>query len=228
MKRIRIAALSAIAALGAITSAPALAFDMPDLSSLKLSGRIGVTQIRPDVTSSNLTAPSEAGTKSDVKPATSLSGGITLWADDHLAFDVPLALPFKHDVVGAGKVAGVGTIMTVKVLPATVFAQYHFGQKGDMFRPYVGAGPTYAYFFDAQTTPQLSGMNLGRPTTAKVQSKLTGTIQIGGTVNLTEKLYLDAMVAKTFLKTKTTLSTGQSMDVRLDPLTVSLGVGYRF
>jgi outer membrane protein len=35
-------------------------------------------------------------------------------------------------------------------------------------------------------------------------------------------------VSKTFLKTKTSLSTGQTIDTRLDPTSVSLAAGYRF
>jgi outer membrane protein len=36
------------------------------------------------------------------------------------------------------------------------------------------------------------------------------------------------MVAKTKLKTTSTLSTGQSIDVTLDPVTYGLYVGHRF
>ena len=39
---------------------------------------------------------------------------------------------------------------------------------------------------------------------------------------------LDAAVAKTFLKTKTSLSTGQTIDTKIDPTSVTLAVGYLF
>ena len=39
---------------------------------------------------------------------------------------------------------------------------------------------------------------------------------------------VEGTVVKTFLKTKGTLSTGQTIDVTLDPLTLCLGIGYRF
>jgi outer membrane protein len=61
-----------------------------------------------------------------------------------------------------------------------------------------------------------------------VESKLALTLQAGVSVALNERWFLDAMVAKTFLKSRATLSTGQTLDIKLDPVTVSLGVGMRF
>lgn len=193
--------------------------------------RGGVTQIAPDVTSGDLSPPAFTGTKSDVDSSTRLSGGITYMVSDHFAVDLPLALPFKHELTGDGAIAGVGKIGEVKALPMTVFAQYRFGEANAKFRPYLGAGPTYARFFKERSTPTLSaltGGTPGNPTTLSVDSKLAMTLQAGVSVALNDRWFLDAMVAKTFLKTRTTLSTGQTLDIKLDPVTVSLGVGMRF
>ena len=96
--------------------------------------RAGLTNINPDVKSGDLSAPSLPGTKSDVEDATSLGGGVTYMVNDHFALDLPLALPFKHKLTGAGAIAGVGKIGEVKVLPATLFAQYRFGEASDRFQ----------------------------------------------------------------------------------------------
>ena len=72
--------------------------------------RAGATQISPQVTSGDLSPPSFTGSKVDVRADTQLAGGITYMLTDHWAVDVPLALPFKHDVIGAGAIAGVGKI----------------------------------------------------------------------------------------------------------------------
>lgn len=40
-------------------------------------GRVGATQIRPDVTSGDLSAPSFAGTQADIKPASAVTAGLT-------------------------------------------------------------------------------------------------------------------------------------------------------
>ncbi len=193
--------------------------------------RAGATNINPDVTSGDLSAPSLAGTKTDVSSSTRLGGGITYMYTDHLAVDLPLALPFKHELTGDGAIAGVGKIGEVKAMPMTVFAQYRFGEANAQFRPYVGAGPTYAKFFKERSTATLSALTGGtpaNPTTLSVKSKLALSLQVGMSVALNEKWFVDAMVAKTFLKTRNTLSTGQTLDITLDPVTVSLAVGMRF
>jgi outer membrane protein len=193
--------------------------------------RGGATQISPDVTSGNLTAPSLPGTQADIKSNTQLSGGVTYMLRDNWSIDVPVALPFKHDIVGMGAIAGVGKIGEVKALPVTVFAQYRFGAPTATFRPYLGAGPTYAKFFKEKSTATLSALTGGtpaNPTTLSVESKLALSVQLGATFAINDRWFVDGSVVKTFLKTRTTLSTGQTLDAKLDPVSLSVGVGYRF
>jgi outer membrane protein len=190
--------------------------------------QIGVTNIAPDVDSGDLSAPSLPGTKVDIKSDTQLSGGIVYMVTDHWAIDLPLALPFKHDIVGAGAIAGVGKLGEVRALPITLLAQYRFGAVDAKVRPYLAAGPTYAKFYHERSTGTLSALTAGSPTTLTVESKLGLTVQAGASFMLNERWSLDAAVAKTFLKTKTSLSTGQTIDTKLDPTSVSVAVGYRF
>jgi len=100
--------------------------------------RGGLTHIAPQVSSGDLSAPSFAGTKVDVEADTQLSGGVSYMLTDHWVVDVPLALPFKHDTVGAGAIAGVGKLGEVKALPITVALQYRFQQADAQWRPYLG------------------------------------------------------------------------------------------
>lgn len=200
-------------------------------SAGSLMARIGVTQISPSVTSGDLTPPAFAGTKANVGSNAQLGGGVTYMVTNNWAIDLPLALPFKHEITGAGAIAGVGKIGEVKALPISLFAQYRFGEASAKFRPYVGAGPTYARFFKARGTNTLTALTGGtpaNPTTLSVESKLVPTLQLGATVALNERWFLDAMVAKTWLKTRNTLSTGQTLDVKLNPTTFALAIGYRY
>lgn len=190
--------------------------------------RVGVTNIKPQVDSGNLSAPSLPGTQADIGDATQLSAGLVYMVTDHWAVDLPLALPFRHDIVGAGAIAGVGKIGDVKALPFTLFAQYRFGAPTAKLRPYVGAGPTYAKFYGERGSGTLSGITGGSPTTLSVESKLGMTVQAGAVVALGERWFVNAMIAKTFLKTRTNLSTGQTLDIKLNPLTLHVGLGYRF
>lgn len=193
--------------------------------------RGGVTRISPDVDSGNLTSPSFANTQVDVLPATQLSGGITYMFTDHWAVDVPLALPFNHDIVGAGAISGVGKIGQVKSLPVTIFAQYRFLEPQARIRPYVGLGLTYASLYKERSTATLSGLTGGSPgipTTLRSDSRFGLSPQIGVSIALNERLSLDLAYYKTFVRTRTTLSTGQSIDVKLNPDTIAIGLAYRF
>jgi len=191
----------------------------------------GAVQIKPQVDSGDLTAPSLAGTKVDVKKASQFAGGITYYWTDNISIDLPLALPFKHDVVGAGAIEGVGKLGTVKSLPMTLLAQYRFGEADSMFRPFVGAGITYGHFFKPRATAVLSGITggtPGNPTTLSMKSRMGTTLEMGGAVNITRDWSASLSLTKTFIKTTGSLSTGQTIETTLDPVSIKFGIGYRF
>ena len=192
--------------------------------------RFGATQIAPQVTSGNMTAPSFANTQTDVGKDTQLSGGLTYMYTDNLSVDIPVALPFTHKLLGAGALAGAGQLGSVKSLPFTVFGQYRFNQATSTFRPYLGLGITYAYFFDEQGSNALTTTTNpgGTPTSLSVASKFALTPQLGFTYVLNEKWMIDTSLSKTFLKNRTSFSTGQTIDTALDPISFSLGLGMRF
>ncbi len=191
----------------------------------------GAAQITPQVDSGDLTAPSLPGTKVDVKKATAFVGGITYYWTDNISIDLPISAPFKHDVVGAGAIDGVGKLGTVKSLPATLLAQYRFGEASSSFRPFVGAGVTYAYFFKPKATATLSGITGGtpsNPTTLTMKRKWGTTMELGAAYNLTKDWSASLSVTKTFIKTTGSLSTGQTIETSLDPVSIKFGIGYRF
>ena len=194
------------------------------------TARVGLTNITPQVSSGNMTAPSFPNTKADVAGDTQLSGGITYMYTDNIAIDIPVALPFKHNLKGAGALAGAGQIGEVKALPFTVFGQYRFNEASSVFRPYVGLGLTYAYFFDDSGSSALTAMTNpgGSATTLSVKSKFALTPQLGFTYVLSDKWTLDASFSQTLLKTRTSFSTGQTLDATLNPNTISLGIGTKF
>ena len=193
--------------------------------------RAGATQIRPNVSSGDLTAPAFAGTKADIRSDTQFAGGITYMLTDSIAIDVPLATPFKHDIEGAGAIAGVGKIAEVRALPITLLGQYRFLEAKSAFRPYLGAGVTYAKFYKAKSTAALSALTGGtpsNPTTISFKSKFAGTLQAGASYSFSERWFVDANLTHTFLKTRATLSTGQTLDAKVDPDSYSISVGYTF
>lgn len=193
--------------------------------------RAGATNIKPNVDSGDLSAPSLPGTKAGINSASQVSGGITYMYTDNFSVDLPVALPFQHDIVGAGAIDGAGKIADVKALPVTLLAQWRFNGAKDAFRPYVGAGLTYAYFFGARgtsTLTALTGGNPAKPTTLSIGSKFAATVQIGAAYAVNKNWFVDGTYTYTPLNVTTTLSTGQTMDAKINPSSLSLAVGYQF
>jgi outer membrane protein len=195
-----------------------------------ISASIGFTQIAPSVSSGNLSSPSLPNTKVDIDSNTQPTGAVNYMVTDNIAVHLPLGFGFKHKVSGAGAIAGVGTIATTKALPITLIGQYRFLAADATFRPYLGAGVSYVKFYDTNGTAVLTSLTNpgGRATTAKFDSKLAPTIELGASYNINEKWYVDASYTKTFLKTRGTLSTGQTIDVTLNPNGYTFQVGYKF
>ena len=220
-------ALSAITALTALTLGSAA--QAQSQGSWLVRG--GIMQLAPQVTSGTLSAPSLAGAQSGVSNSTQYAGGVTYMLSNSVAIDLPLALPFKHNLYGTGSIAGVGKIGDTKAIPATVMVQYRFGEASGMFRPYLGLGVTYAKFDGEHTTSVLSGLTGGTPlipTTLSIQSKLAATMQVGASYKIDERWFVDGSFTKTPLQTRNTLSTGQTLDITLNPIGISLGVGMRY
>lgn len=191
----------------------------------------GVTRIQPNVSSGDVTAPSFPHTQVAVDGSTRLSGDVIYMLSDHLAVDLPLALPFRHRISGDGAIAGVGRLGDVKSLPVTLLGQWRFMAPNAKLRPYVGAGLTYAKLYGARTTSTLSAITGGSPrdpTTLAVESKWAPTFQLGATLALNERWYVDVSASYTLLKTHASLSTGQVLDIKLNPGAASLALGYKF
>lgn len=193
-------------------------------------GTLGVNKITPKVESGDVSAPALPGTKTDVGSDTKPRFTLGYMFTDNISAELDLGLPYKHDLYGAGAINGTGKLATAEVLPPTAFIQYRFFKPDAKVRPYLGLGFTYAMFQKERGSGQLTAiLNTGGPAaTFKLDDKAAVSYQIGGTVKINEKWFLDASVIKTMLKTKAHYSTGQVQDVRLDPLAINVSVGYNF
>lgn len=217
-----VAALLAVPVLCAVSGAQAQ-------SAGTWQVKAGVNTITPKVTSGDLSAPSLPGTKIDVKSATSIILTAAYMYTDNISVEGYAGLPYRHDIEGAGAIAG-AKLGTVTQVSPTVFGQYRFGSPSSAFRPYVGLGLTYAYFYGEEGSGALTSLTNpgGPPTTTSTDAAFGLSGQIGATYDMGDKWFLAGGVIKTYLKTTTSLSTGQSIDVKLDPLSVSFAIGQRF
>ncbi|MFC5498326.1 OmpW family protein [Caenimonas terrae] len=191
----------------------------------------GAIRISPNVSSGTLSAPSTAGLTvgigGDTQPTISVERMLT----DHWAVEVPIAPAFTHSITGDGAIAGVGEIGTVKALPISVFARYHFFEATARVRPYAMLGVTYAKFYGARGSAILNALNPINPpggTTLSVESRFALTPGFGVTAMINDRWFVDAHYAHSFLKTTTTLSTGQSITTKINPDAFTIGVGLHF
>lgn len=194
--------------------------------------QLGVTNVEPKVTSGALTAPAPGNTLADVKGDTQPTAQISYRYNDQWSVAVPVGAGFRHKLYGDGAIAGVGQIGSVRALPITVFGRYHFGDASSKVRPYAAVGASYVRFDDAQGSATLNGVNplnpVGGATALKVDSKFAFNLGAGLTVDVKNGWFVDAFFGQTLLKTRTHLSTGQTMDATLDPTMLTIGVGRSF
>ena len=192
--------------------------------------KVGVNKIDPKVESGDVSAPALPGTKADVGTDTKPILNIGYFITDNIAAELDLGAPYRHDLFGAGAIAGTGKLGTADVLPPTLFAQYRFFGKDAVVRPYVGLGVTYAYFRRERGSAQLTSvLNTGGPaSTFSMEAKWAVSGQIGASVRINERWAIDGGIIKTKLKTTATYSTGQTQEIRLDPVAFNVGVTFKF
>lgn len=192
--------------------------------------KLGWNRIAPQVKSGDLSAPAFPGSQIDVRPASALFFTVAYMFTDNVSVEALGGLPYKHDIVAAGSVEGVGKIGSIHQISPTVMLQYRFMQADAPFRPYVGAGPTWAKFYKSESSAALTGVTNpgGSPTTIGNNSAWGGSVEGGLDYKIDKHWFLDAAVIKTWIRTNTPLSTGQHISANLDPVSVNLSVGYAF
>lgn len=139
---------------------------------------------------------------------------ISYYFTPNWAAELVLTVPQKHDVNFQGSKLG-----TLKHLPPSLLAQYHFTQFG-AWKPYVGAGINYTRFSDVD----LQGVKIKKNSWgAALQLGLDYAIDKNWSVNLdVKKLYIDTSV-------DATIPLGAKVGkLKVDPVLVGVGLGYRF
>ena len=129
-----------------------------------------------------------------------------------------------HTVKDAGSAAGTLPLGSVRLLPPTLTAQWHFLPQ-QAVNPYVGAGINYTFFYGVK------GSTLPIIASTHYSDNFGAALQAGADVRLGGNWYFNVDVKKLFLETDVTLGTavGQvKAKVDLDPWLVGAGIGYRF
>jgi len=127
--------------------------------------------------------------------------------------ELVLTYPQKHDVALDGNKIG-----TFKHLPPTLLAQYHFLPSAQ-FDPYVGAGINY-------TT--LSKVELLNGQGSLDHDSWGLALQAGVDYKIDQRWSLNFDVKKVQIRSDVMISGAKVSAVKVDPLMVGVGVGYRF
>ena len=137
---------------------------------------------------------------------------ISYFFNKNVAVELILTVPQKQTMYANGKEIG-----TLKHLPPTLLAQYHFNLNG--FKPYVGAGVNYTRF---SSVDLLGGV-------ATVDKNSWGpALQVGVDIPLSKNLYLNFDVKKVYIRTDVAAAGTKIGTFKIDPLLVGVGLGFRF
>jgi outer membrane protein len=133
----------------------------------------------------------------------------------NFAAELILTYPQAHTISLAGTPIG-----SLKHLPPTLTAQYHFLPDGDV-RPYVGLGVNYTRFMNVNL------LN-GAVTTEKDSFGLAAQAGLDYRIAPAWFLNVDAKYVQIETKVKLAASDTTITKLKIDPWLLSLGVGYRF
>jgi outer membrane protein len=138
---------------------------------------------------------------------------ISYFFTPNFAAELVLTYPQKHDVYLDGK-----TIGTFKHLPPSLLAQYHF-MPGATVSPYIGAGINWTTF---SSNKILNGQG-------SLEHDSWGlALQAGVDYKLSQNWSLNFDVKKLQLRSDVLVGGVKASKVKVDPVLIGVGVGYRF
>ncbi|OWW21890.1 OmpW/AlkL family protein [Noviherbaspirillum denitrificans] len=198
------AAILALAALG--IASQAMAQQSPwqvraravNINTADKSDPVGGTGPADQITVSNKTIPEV---------------DITYFLTPNIAAELILTYPQKHKVYLSGTQIG-----TFKHLPPTLTVQYHFAPAAQI-NPYVGAGVNYT---------RISNVNLLGGTGDLENSSFGLALQAGVDFKLDKNWSINLDVKKVQIRSDVFVGGAKASAVKVDPLLVGVGLGYRF
>jgi len=138
---------------------------------------------------------------------------ISYFFTPNLAAELLLTYPQKHDVALDGKNIG-----SFKHLPPTLLMQYHFVLNSP-FKPYLGAGVNYTTMSKVDLLGGKGGLE---------HDSFGLALQAGVDYAIDKKWSLNFDVKKVQIRSDVFISGAKVSRVKVDPLLVGVGVGYRF
>jgi outer membrane protein len=138
---------------------------------------------------------------------------ISYFFSPNIAAELILTYPQKHDVYVAGTKVG-----TFKELPPTLTLQYHFAP-GSKFSPYVGAGVNYTNISSVKLMDGIADLE---------HSSFGLALQAGVDFKIDKNWSINVDIKKVQIRSDVMAGGVKVSAVKVDPLLVGVGVGYRF
>lgn len=197
--------LLAAAALCALTSGAAMAQNYPQDGKWMVRARA----VHLDSANKDSTPLNGLSINNKVIPELDISYFFT----PNFAAELILTYPQKHKLRLNGTKIG-----TLKHLPPTLLAQYHFTQLG-AFKPYVGAGINYTRFSNVDL--DVRGVSIKK-------NSWGPAMQVGFDYALDKNWSINFDVKKVYIKTNVYAAGANLGKFKVDPVLVGVGLGYRF
>ncbi|MFZ6689269.1 OmpW/AlkL family protein [Undibacterium sp. SXout11W] len=137
----------------------------------------------------------------------------TYFVTPNWSAELILTYPQKHDVMLDG--ANIGSF---KHLPPTLTAQYHFAPEAKI-NPYLGAGVNYT---------RISDVNLLNGAANLDNNSFGLALQAGVDFKIDKNWSVNLDIKKVQIRSDVTLNGAKISNVKVDPLLIGVGVGYRF
>ncbi|MDR0476974.1 MAG: outer membrane beta-barrel protein [Desulfobulbaceae bacterium] len=204
MKHLAFTLVTAVLALGAVGAAQA--------ADPMFVVKVGIADVEPKSDNGAL-AGYQSEISNSVRP--SITGEYMITPE--LGIELLAAWPFHNDV----KLASVGTVGGVDVLPPTLSLQYHFLPNW-IVSPFVGAGINYTFIYNARAKGIIEGHDLG------VDNSWGFAAHAGVDFNLPHNWLITADIRWIQMGGDVTLDGEKIGSVNINPWVWGLSVGYRF
>jgi outer membrane protein len=135
-----------------------------------------------------------------------------------VAVELVLTYPQKQTIRSGGAEIG-----SLKHLPPTLTAQYHFTTLGE-FKPYVGAGLNYTRFSNVSFSPAVQ--TALQPSLS--QNSYGLALQVGFDYEVVKNTYFNFDVKKVQIHTDVSSAGTKVGTLKVDPWLIGVGIGRRF
>lgn len=190
--------------------------------------RAGAITVDPREDSGNVKigGVGQAGTGATLDSDTQLGLNFAYMLTDKVGIELLAATPFSHNV-GTKGLNGL-KLGELKHLPPTLSVVYYPLDSKSAFKPYVGAGINYTWFFDDELSSEAEAAGFSG---LDMKDSWGLAFQVGADYMLTDNLMINAQVRYIDIDTTGTTHAGATkvkVDVDVDPMVYMVGLGYKF